>query len=207
MNADLCILYEDDHLLVVDKPAGLLSVPGRTPEKRDCLWSRLRERYLDREVYLVHRLDRDTSGLMVFAFTREAQRSLGRAFEKRKVRKTYVATVEGDLEAEEGEIRAPIRKDWSRTDAPVYIVCPERGKSCLTRYRVEAREGGRTRVRLFPVTGRSHQLRVHLRHIGHPIVGDPIYGTPDAGAGGLRLRAVELAFPHPVGGEELRVEG
>jgi tRNA pseudouridine32 synthase/23S rRNA pseudouridine746 synthase len=195
------ILFEDDHLLVVRKPEGLLSVPGRTPELRDCVWNRLREGFEDREVRLVHRLDRDTSGLMVFAFTAEAQKRLGQLFERRKVRKEYVALAEGRLEPDEGLVRAPIRKDWTRNDPPVYMVCGERGKPAITRFQVEERRGRFSRVRLFPVTGRSHQLRVHLRHLGHPILGDPIYGD---GEGEMRLCAVALAFPHPVTGDEIK---
>jgi len=198
MNPGFEIIMADDHLLVVNKVSGLLSVPGRTPERQDCLWVRLQQAFPDKEVRLVHRLDRDTSGLMVFAFTREAQKSLGQLFERRKIRKEYLADVEGRMERDEDVIRAPVRKDWTRNDPPVYIVCEEKGKKAITRYRVEKRESAFTRVRLYPVTGRSHQLRVHLRHIGHPILGDPIYGQP---LDRLHLAAVRLGFTHPGTGD------
>jgi len=191
------ILYQDDHLLVVNKPSGLLTIPGRTPDLQDCLWTRLREAHAPREIFLVHRLDRDTSGLICFACSRQAQSGLGRLFEKRKVQKEYLAEVEGVLAPETGVIDAPLRKDWSRVDAPVYIVCAERGKPCVTRYETEQAGEGRSRVRLFPETGRSHQLRVHMAHFGCPIVGDPIYGSGQ-GPGELRLSSVFLSFKHPV---------
>jgi tRNA pseudouridine32 synthase/23S rRNA pseudouridine746 synthase len=204
MTEKLSVVYEDPYLVIVDKPSGLLSVPGRTPDLQDCVWNRLKEQFPERDVFLVHRLDRDTSGLICFAFTREAQTQLGQCFEKRKVEKEYVAWVEGILESDAGVIDAPMRKDWSRHDKPVYIICPERGKQAVTRYQVEERKEGMTRVRLFPKTGRSHQLRVHMLSLGHPIVGDPIYGS-GTGPGILRLRAVQLTFPHPVTGQEVDV--
>jgi len=194
MSTGFEVVAEDDHLVVVNKVSGLLTVPGRTPDLQDCLWNRLKEFYSEREVRLVHRLDRDTSGLIVFAFTHEAQKSLGQQFERRKVSKEYLAEVEGRLSPDEGVIRAPIRKDWTRNDPPVYVVCAEKGKSAVTRYQVEDRGETSTRVRLFPVTGRSHQLRVHLQHLGHPILGDPIYGD---GRGPMRLWAMRLCFRHP----------
>ena len=198
------VVGEDPAFLVLNKPSGLLSVPGRTPELQDCLWNRLRSDFPDDDIRLVHRLDRDTSGLILFARTHEAQVALGRAFEKRKVHKEYLAVVHGLPEADEGVVEGLIRKDWSRTDKPVYILDPERGRTSRTRYRVEERSGGRTRVRLFPETGRSHQLRVHLKSLGHPIVGDPIYG-PEGDAPPLFLCAVALEFNHPVTREPLRV--
>ncbi len=194
-------MFEDEALLVADKPAGLLTVPGRTDDKLDCLWTRLREEHPDHPILLVHRLDRDTSGLIVFAKTPEAQMRLGRSFEKRKVDKTYAAIVEGELAADEGLIDAPLRKDWTRNDPPVYMVDAERGKSARTRWRVDWRKNGQSGLSLFPETGRSHQLRVHLQSIGHPIVGDPIY-HPQPDGQGLRLRAVALAFAHPIRREE-----
>jgi len=205
MFTEIPVLHDDGEVLVVCKPTGLLTVPGRRPELQDCLWNRLRDRFPEREVKLVHRLDRDTSGLILFAFTRDAQATLGRQFERRKVHKEYVALVHGALSESEGTVEGPIRKDWSRHDMPFYTVCQEKGRSAVTRFRVEAREGEATRVRLFPETGRSHQLRVHMRHLGHPIVGDPIYGPPEPEVS-LRLCAQVLGFRHPTTGEALRFE-
>ncbi len=198
-------LFVDEHLLVVVKPSGLLSVPGRTPALADCLWTRLRQAFPEREVLLVHRLDRDTSGLMVFALTREAQACLGRLFEHRKVHKEYRALVHGHPADYRGRIDAPLRKDWTRNDPPVYIVDAERGKSAVTHWEVLERLKGFSRVRLCPETGRSHQLRVHMQQLGHPIVGDPIYG-PQPPLASLRLCAVVLEFPHPLQGQKLRFE-
>ena len=199
------ILHQDDHVIVVHKPSGLLSVPGRTPDLQDCLWNRLIDHFPVREVFLVHRLDRDTSGLILFAHTREAQTKMGQAFEKRRVEKEYQALVHGHLEEASGVIEGLIRKDWSRNDKPVYILDPERGKPSCTRFEVMNREGDFTRVRLFPETGRSHQLRVHMQSLGHSIVGDPIYGR-EGEMPPLYLCAVRLAFRHPGEPVELKTE-
>jgi tRNA pseudouridine32 synthase/23S rRNA pseudouridine746 synthase len=196
------MIFQDDHLVVVNKPSGLLSVPGRTPDLQDCLWKRLQDQFPEREVLLVHRLDRDTSGLIVFAFTREAQAGLGRSFEKRKVEKEYVAWVRGTLERDSGTVEGLMRKDWSRYDKPVYIMDPERGKSSQTSFEVLERTADRTKVLLRPRTGRSHQLRVHMKSLGHPIVGDPIYG-PEGDVPPLHLAASRLRFRHPVTREAL----
>lgn len=195
-------IFQDDHLVVVNKPSGLLTVPGRTPDLQDCLWSRVRNQFPDREVLLVHRLDRDTSGLIVFAHTHSSQVALGIAFEKRKVQKEYLAWVRGRLAEEAGTVEGLIRKDWSRTDKPMYVMDTERGKPSLTRFEVLRREDDRTLVRLHPYTGRSHQLRVHMHSLGHPIVGDPIYG-PEGEVPPLVLTAVFLSFTHPHSGELL----
>lgn len=196
------IVFEDAQLLVANKPSGLLTVPGRRPELQDCLWNRLRARSPDEEILLVHRLDRDTSGLILFAKDKHTQGNLGRQFENRRVHKEYIALVHGRLPLPEGVVDAPIRKDWTRNDPPVYIICPEKGKSALTRYRVEAEEGDYTRVRLFPETGRSHQLRVHMLCLGCPIVGDPIYSPGDGGKR-LCLHAERIEFYHWVKKEKL----
>jgi tRNA pseudouridine32 synthase/23S rRNA pseudouridine746 synthase len=188
--------------VVVNKPSGLLSVPGRTPDLQDCLWNRLKDQFPDREILLVHRLDRDTSGLIVFAHTHEAQVALGRAFEKRKVRKEYVAWVRGTLKEDSGKVEGLMRKDWTRFDMPVYLLNSERGKPSLTYFEVLERESDRTKVRLKPHTGRSHQLRVHMESLGHPIKGDPIYG-PEGDGPPLCLVAVRLKFCHPVLHNEL----
>ena len=191
------ILHQDPHLLVVHKPGGLLTIPGRTPEKADALWTRLRTQFPDHDVRLVHRLDRDTAGLMVFALDKPTQAALGRQFERRQVQKRYFAIVSGQLTPPSGVITAPLRKDWTRNDPPVYIVDPDKGKSAETHWDTAWQSNTETALHLKPVTGRSHQLRVHMAHLGHPIVGDPIYGTPDPQRG-LQLTAVALAFTHPV---------
>jgi len=197
------IVFQDNDLIIINKPSGLLSVPGRTPDLQDCLWSRLRDQFPDRDVLLVHRLDRDTSGLMIFAHTQAAQAALGQAFEKRKVKKGYLAWVRGVMEKDEGIIEGLMRKDWSRVDKPVYIMDPERGKTSRTEFEVVERRADRTLVLLRPHTGRSHQLRVHMQKLGHPILGDPIYG-PEGDRPPLYLVAVQLEFDHPVEGHPLK---
>jgi tRNA pseudouridine32 synthase/23S rRNA pseudouridine746 synthase len=196
------ILYEDEHVLVVNKPSGLLSVPGRTPELQDCLWNRLQDQFSDRTVLLVHRLDRDTSGVMLFACSKEIQGNLGRQFENRRIHKEYVAKVHGHLPEKEGLIDGPIRKDWTKNDPPVYFICPEKGKAAVTRYQVESSDGDFSRVSLFPETGRSHQLRVHMLSLGCPILGDPIYSPGDNGER-LCLHAERIEFYHAVKKEKL----
>jgi tRNA pseudouridine32 synthase/23S rRNA pseudouridine746 synthase len=149
------------------------------------------------EALLVHRLDRDTSGVVVFARTRLAQRHLNWQFERRQVAKGYVARVAGAVAGEAGQIELPLIADWP--NRPLQMVCFERGKPSVTEWRVLSREAGATRLVLRPLTGRSHQLRVHLLAIGHPILGDPFYG--DAGsADRLQLHAERLGFRHPDGG-------
>jgi tRNA pseudouridine32 synthase/23S rRNA pseudouridine746 synthase len=197
----LRILHEDAHIVVVDKPEGLLSVPGRGPELADCLLSRLQAIFPD--TLLVHRLDRDTSGVMIFALTRHAQRHLGLQFEKRQVRKSYVARVWGQLSPREGEVDLPLIVDWP--NRPRQKVCHETGKPALTRWRVLRQDADTTRVRLSPQTGRSHQLRVHMQALGHPILGDPFYAEGPARAfPRLMLHAEELRLKHPEGGASIR---
>jgi tRNA pseudouridine32 synthase/23S rRNA pseudouridine746 synthase len=188
-------VYIDDHLLVLDKPSGLLSVPGRT--EPDCLSARAQAEWPDARV--VHRLDQATSGLFVMARGAEAQRRLGLAFEKRRVHKTYVAVVEGRVRADEGEITLPLIVDWP--NRPRQVVDAVNGRPAQTFWRVLARTDARSLVELRPVTGRSHQLRVHLQAIGHPIVGDDLYGH--AGPR-LLLHATALDLPHPA--EDRRLE-
>ncbi len=202
-------LYVDDTLLVIDKPSGLLAVPGRGADKQDCLAARVQARYP--EALVVHRLDMATSGLMVMARNPAAQRELSKAFAAREVTKRYIAVVAGRLEApsEDWEIiDLPIVVDWPRR--PLRIVDPVHGKASLTRWRVLEYDatGQGTRVELEPVTGRSHQLRVHLRELGHPILGDALYAPPDvqARAGRLLLHARSLRFAHPLTGNALAFE-
>ena len=194
---DIPVLHEDSDLLIVDKPSGLLSVPGKGPELADCLLSRLEVAFPT--VRLVHRLDRDTSGVMVFALTAHAQRNLGAQFEARKTKKTYVARVAGRLEPKTGEVDKPLIVDWP--NRPRQKVCEETGKPALTGWKVMKASDEESRVRLFPHTGRSHQLRVHMLALGHPILGDPLY-APETAAQYPRmmLHAEELRVNHPESG-------
>ncbi|SMX27040.1 Ribosomal large subunit pseudouridine synthase A [Pelagimonas phthalicica] len=196
------VLHEDLEVLVVNKPAGLLSVPGKTPDLADCLLTRVEVAFPTAR--LVHRLDRDTSGVMVFGLTAHAQRHLGAQFEARKTKKTYVARVVGQLEPKEGEVDLPLIVDWP--NRPRQMVCHETGKPSLTEYKVVRSNEDETRVKLFPKTGRSHQLRVHMLALGHPILGDPLY-APETAAGFERmmLHAEELRFSHPESGRGIRV--
>lgn len=194
----LALIHADDDIVVVAKPAGLLSVPGRGADRADCMASRVQARFPD--ALTVHRLDMATSGLLVYARGVEVQRTLSVAFAERRVHKRYEAVVHGLVVPEAGDIDLPLITDWPRR--PRQMVCFERGKPSLTRFQVIERDGRRgcTRVSLEPVTGRSHQLRVHLMAIGHPIVGDPLYGPDDApswATGRLLLHAAELGLPHP----------
>lgn len=208
-------VYADDTLLVFDKPSGLLAVPGRGPDKQDCLSARVQACYPD--ALIVHRLDMATSGLMVMARGAAAQRELGKAFAARAVKKRYIAVVAGRLDPPPrgggtpenwGTIDLPIIVDWP--NRPLRVVDLQRGKPSLTRWRVLGHDeaGPGTRVELEPITGRSHQLRVHLRELGHPILGDALYAPPgvQAQAGRLLLHASSLSFVHPVTGETLAFE-
>ncbi len=194
------IAHLDAGLVVVDKPAGLLSVPGRGPSRADCAWSRVLA--LAPDALIVHRLDMATSGLLLFGRGADLQRALSIAFAERRVHKRYIAVVEGCPQQDAGEIDLPLSADWP--NRPRQQVDVSRGKPSLTRWRVLAREGGCTRLALEPVTGRSHQLRVHAAAMGWPIVGDSLYGRPHAGAAPrLLLHASELALPHPLDGRPL----
>ena len=197
----LVVLHEDAQLLVLDKPAGLLSVPGKGAHLADCLISRAQAAFPD--ALLVHRLDRDTSGVMVFAMKPAAQRHLGLQFEKRQVKKTYVARVWGQLEPKDGTVDAPWIVDWP--NRPRQKIDWDTGKPAVTDWKVQRHEGHATRVRLFPQTGRSNQLRVHMLSLGHPILGDPFYATGEAlDAPRLMLHATELRLRHPEGGRGMR---
>ena len=196
----LKILHEDHELVLVDKPAGLLSVPGKGEHLADCLIERVRRVFPT--VLLVHRLDRDTSGVMVFALTPLAQRHLGWQFEERKARKTYIARLWGETAEKEGTVDLPLMVDWP--NRPRQMVHPE-GRPSVTRWKALKRGGNETRVRLFPETGRSHQLRVHMAAIGHPILGDPFYADgPARDHERLMLHAESLQIRHPVGGRTFR---
>ncbi len=192
------LIYEDASLLVVNKPAGLLAVPGRGPDKQDCLSARIQEWFPD--ALVVHRLDMATSGLILFARGAEMQRRLSQMFRDRLVDKRYVAVVAGTLERPEGEVDLPLIADWP--NRPRHKVDEVLGKPSLTRYRALGREAGTTRVELEPYTGRSHQLRVHMQAIGHPILGDALYGDA-ASAPRLLLHACSLSLAHPLCGRPL----
>jgi tRNA pseudouridine32 synthase/23S rRNA pseudouridine746 synthase len=209
---DLQVLYEDDSMLVFDKPAGLLSVPGRGEDKQDCLSARAQQHFSDARV--VHRLDMATSGLMVMARGAAAQRQLNDAFASRDIAKRYIAVVDGRLPAPTelwGVIDLPIIVDW--LNRPRRVIDPILGKPSLTRWRVLPQAQADlalptpvTRIELEPVTGRSHQLRVHLLAIGHAIAGDQLYGSAEvqALANRLLLHACSLELQHPVTGQLLR---
>ena len=200
----LPLIHADASLLILDKPAGLLAVPGRGADKQDCLSARVQREFPD--ALIVHRLDMATSGLMLFARGAEVQRELSRAFAERHVHKRYVAIVDGCATAPEtdwGVIDLPIAADWPQR--PLRVVDHARGKPSITRWRVIGIDAAAntSRLELAPITGRSHQLRVHLRAIGHPILGDALYGDEQSRsrADRLLLHASELAFAHPVTGE------
>ena len=194
------LLHVDAALIVANKPAGLLAVPGRGADKADCLWARVRSQFADAMV--VHRLDMATSGLILLARGAAVQRSLSMAFAHRRIDKAYLAVVDGLPLEDQGEIDLPLAPDWP--NRPRQAVCAARGKPSLTRWQVIERDAtlGRTRLALQPISGRSHQLRVHLAAIGHPILGDGLYAAPAvAGAAPrLLLHASRLAFTHPLDG-------
>lgn len=202
----LSILYQDDFLLAVDKPPGLLAVPGRGAHKRDSLSMRVQVAFPD--ALVIHRLDMPTSGLMLFARSAEVQSAMGRLFQERRVGKEYLAVVAGLPKLPEGEVDLPLITDWP--NRPRQKVDYAAGKSALTRYRVLAHEEGSntSRVCLMPVTGRSHQLRVHMLALGHPILGDELYASPEIQALSPRLllHAHRLCLEHPVTGRPLTVE-
>ena len=206
MEAGFERVHVDAHCIVAIKPSGLLAVPGRGEHGHDCLATRVQAEFAD--ALIVHRLDMSTSGLMLFARGAAAQRSLSIAFAAREVHKRYVAVVHGHVEAAQGEIDLPLSADWP--NRPKQKVDRETGKPSLTRWRVLGSDAAHdtTRLELEPVTGRAHQLRVHLLAIGHPIVGDALYAPPEviAQADRLLLHASSLRFTHPATGEQITLE-
>jgi tRNA pseudouridine32 synthase/23S rRNA pseudouridine746 synthase len=200
----LPLRHADEALLVVDKPAGLPSVPGRAEGLQDCMASRVQAQWPD--ALVVHRLDMGTSGLLLFARGKALQRTLSAAFAERRVDKRYVAVVAGEMAQDQGEVDLPLIADWPRR--PLHKVDHATGKRSVTRWRVLSREGGSTRVELEPLTGRSHQIRVHLLALGHPILGDALYAPAEvvAAAPRLLLHASRLALEHPLGGARLQVD-
>lgn len=195
------LLFRDPHLLILDKPTLLLSVPGRHPLNHDCLLNRVSVRYPG--VSAVHRLDLDTSGVMVVPRHREALSRLARQFQERRIDKSYTARVAGQVTEDIGEIDLPLVADWP--NRPKQKVCFETGKQALTRWKVLSRDDNSSLLALTPVTGRSHQLRIHMREIGHPILGCDFYapGAVLNAAPRLLLHATSLRFAHPLSGEIL----
>jgi tRNA pseudouridine32 synthase/23S rRNA pseudouridine746 synthase len=197
-------IYEDEHLLVFEKPSGLLSVPGRGPEKQDCLSKRVQDIYTD--ALVVHRLDQDTSGLIVMARGIEAQRRISRLFETRQVSKRYMAVVAGNPSQTQAEaptneegwrtIEGNILLDWERR--PIHIIHPD-GKPSRSLWRCVQAGQEASLIELEPFTGRTHQLRVHMQSIGHPMLGDSLYAPPELKAltPRLMLHAQDIGFPHP----------
>ncbi|QHI70872.1 RluA family pseudouridine synthase [Tichowtungia aerotolerans] len=198
-------LFADDSLVVVAKPSGLLSVPGKGPENQDCVTARIREVFPDCPGHPeVHRLDMDTSGLMVLALNRDAHRELSRQFHDRETSKKYIALLNGEIEEGSGVIKLPFRLDVD--NRPMQIYDPVHGKIGITRWKTLGIEDGKTRVEMIPITGRTHQLRVHAASehgIGVPIIGDRLYGTGTA-PGQLKLHASFLSFIHPATGRKMQ---
>ena len=208
METDYCppdvplqVLHDDAEMLVVDKPVGLLSVPGKGPELADCLMARVLAAWP--QALLVHRLDRDTSGVMVFGLTPHAQRFLSKQFELRAAKKAYLARVWGRMTPKTGRVDLPLIVDWP--NRPRQHVDHENGKAAVTDWRVLKDTEAESRVRLMPKTGRSHQLRVHMLALGHPILGDPFYAKGSArDFDRLMLHSEELRIKHPDSGKMMR---
>jgi tRNA pseudouridine32 synthase/23S rRNA pseudouridine746 synthase len=199
---DTEIIYRDASLLVTNKPAGLLSVPGRGADKQDCLSVRIQQVYPD--ALIVHRLDMATSGLLMFARGAEMQRVLSRMFSRHEVTKSYVAVVTGQIDPPSGEVNLPIAADWALR--PLRKIDFALGKPSLTRYQLifYDRTNNFSRLQLEPVTGRTHQLRVHLAATGHPIIGDTLYGEMSSIVSErMLLHACRLSFAHPLSQEKL----
>ena len=209
------LIYEDSALLVFNKPSGLLSVPGKGPEKADCLRTRVQKVYP--EALTVHRLDMSTSGILLMARSAALHRTLSIAFQDREVHKRYIAVVDGQIRDDNlvnGDdsstwrlIDLPIATDW--VNRPLQKIDPIEGKPSQTRYKVLSYDAvtDATRLELAPVTGRTHQLRVHLQSIGHPILGDHLYASPETMAKSARLllHASQLTFTHPITSEPLEL--
>lgn len=192
----LSVVHHDEDILVLNKPCGLLTVPGKSAELSDCLEQRARQQFPG--ALIVHRLDKDTSGIIVLGLNPAAHANLGLQFEKRQTQKTYIARVWGEMETDIGQVDAPIATDWP--NRPKQHIDPINGRSAVTNWEILEREPNATRVNLSPKTGRSHQLRVHMLHLGHPILGDNLYAHDDAlsAAPRLQLHAHSLTFAHPV---------
>ena len=195
------IIYQDEYIIAVNKPQALLSVPGLGPDKQDCLISRLEQ--LMPDVKVVHRLDCYTSGIMLFAIGIEMQRALSRIFHDRKILKQYIAVVSQWFNDNEGVIKFPMRCDID--NRPHQIVDYEHGKSAVTHWQVLQRKDETVRLLLKPVTGRTHQLRVHCAAMGYPIIGDGLYGNDEIKQPRMLLHADNLLFEHPVTNKEMHL--
>lgn len=193
------VIFNDADIIVANKPSGLLSVPGRGPEKQECLLSHLQQRFPD--ALIVHRLDMDTSGLMLLARNAVAHRHLSRQFQERQTNKRYHALCAGKITQQQGEVKLPMRCDWERR--PLQMIDFKQGKGAQTQWRVVQQMADRFRVELTPITGRSHQLRLHMKSLGHPILGDNLYADPHSlqMTERLCLHACFLEFTHPVSGQ------
>ncbi|MFT4924385.1 MAG: tRNA pseudouridine32 synthase/23S rRNA pseudouridine746 synthase [Phenylobacterium sp.] len=198
-NPYISVVYQDDAVVILNKPSELLSVPGKAAEHKDCLETRVKT--VLPTATIVHRLDMATSGLLIMALTKHAHREISRQFQHRETQKRYIARVHGLIEKDEGSIELPLICDWP--NRPKQMVDHENGKHALTHWQVLARGDNDTRVLLKPITGRSHQLRVHMLSLGHPILGDRLYAHPEALAMAprLQLHAQWIAFTHPVSGK------
>ncbi len=195
------IIYQDEYIIALNKPQALLSVPGLGPDKQDCMISRLLE--LTPEAKVVHRLDCYTSGIMLFAIGIEMQRALSRIFHDRKIYKQYIAVVRQWLEEDSGVIKFPMRCDID--NRPRQIVDYEHGKSAITYWEILKRDTDSVRLLLKPETGRTHQLRIHCLAMGHPIIGDGLYGDDEVKQARMLLHADNLLFEHPVTGEQMHL--
>ncbi|MEH6575706.1 MAG: RluA family pseudouridine synthase [Amphritea sp.] len=195
------VLFADSSIVVIDKNHDLLSVPGKGEDKQDCLWRRVQQSHPTARI--VHRLDYATSGVMVLALDADSHRNLSMQFQNRQTAKRYQAVVSGLVRDDEGLVDQPLRCDWE--NRPLQIVDPEQGKPAQTRWQVIKRESDRTRLWLHPITGRSHQLRVHMQFIGHPILGDRFYANVEETGKSERLllHAETLAFQHPLSMEQM----
>ena len=190
------IIYIDSSIIVLNKPAGLLTVPGRPESHSDCLLTRVRKEVFG--ALLVHRLDLDTSGVIIFARTSSSQVNMGRQFEERRTKKIYRARVHGNIKKDAGIIDLPIIIDWPNT--PIQKVCFEKGKNSITEYKVLERQNTKVSlVELHPITGRTHQLRLHMKSIGHPVLGDPLYADEKSFKASKRLdlHSFSLEITHP----------
>jgi len=198
----LDIAYQDDTLLIVNKPSGLLATPGRGEDKQDCLISRVQQAFPTAEI--VHRLDMATSGLMLIALNKSMQREMSILFQQRQVHKIYIAVVEGIIESDEGSVDLPMMTDWP--NRPLQMIDHEKGKAALTHYRVLERDvaNNLTHVELKPMTGRTHQLRLHMQAMGHAIMGDNLYSS-SAASSRLLLHATSLKFIHPMTTQSVNV--
>lgn len=203
-NTPLDIVHQDDHILVLDKPSGLLTVPGKTEDLADCLEARALQQFATART--IHRLDKDTSGLIVLGLTPEAHANIGLQFEKRQTTKSYIALVWGKVEHASGTVDQPLHTDWP--NRPKQHIDLEKGRAAITDWQLIETTATHSRLRLMPHTGRTHQLRVHMAHLGHPILGDNLYAPSKAleAAPRLCLHATKLGFTHPHTGDVLKFE-